>query len=195
MMVADASVWINLAATGQAHKILGAIQQRLAITDVVLAELERGRPKGRLAADEVAALVHLGLAEVIALQRGDETLFLSLVNGTAAETLDDGEAATLACAEGLRACAVIDERKATLIAARRLKQLEVRTTTDLLLSAEVRTALGDAGLAHALFNALSLARMRPTDHHARQVVELLGEERASNCPSLPARLRICPSPA
>jgi predicted nucleic acid-binding protein len=190
MMVADASVWINLAATGQAHKILGAIEQRLAITEIALAELERGRPKGRRAADEVVALVHLGLVEVLALQRGDEALFLSLVSGAAAETLDDGEAATLACAEGLRACAVIDERKATLIAARRLKQLEVRTTTDLLLSAEVRAALGDAGLADALLNALTLARMRPPDHHVSQVVELVGEERASNCPSLPARLRI-----
>ena len=67
MMVADASVWINLAATGGAPRILKALSRPLAITDVALAELERGRPKGRQAADEVAAPVsytHLTLPTI-----------------------------------------------------------------------------------------------------------------------------------
>jgi len=188
MMVADASVWINLAATGGAHRILQALPRPLAITDVALGELERGRPKGRQAADEVAALLHMKLMEVVPLAPEDEALFLSLVAGAASETLDDGEAATLACAARLGACAVIDERKATSLAARRLTALEVCSTCDLLMGPEVRAMMGEAGLAEALFAALTLARMRVPDPHAPAVVALLGV-RAASCLSIPAHFR------
>lgn len=193
-MVADASVWINLAATGGADQILGAIRPRLVITDVALAELERGRPKGRRAADEVTALIHLGLTEVVALAPEDEALFLSLVSGSASETLDDGEAATLACADRLGASVAIDERKATSLAARRLSHLNVRSTCDLLLAPDVRRLLGEPGLADALFGALTEARMRVPDGHAVKIVELLGP-RAASCLSIPARFRGAPLPA
>ncbi len=189
MMVADASVWINLVATGAAHRIVEALGRPLIITDVAFGELDRGRPKGRQTADEVAALIHLDLAQVIPLEAADEALFLSLVSGAASTTLDDGEAATLVCAERLGACAVIDERKATNLASRRLAHVGVRSTTDLLLSPEVRAALGDVDLADAVFAALMGARMRVPDHHARAVLDLLSEERVSLCHSLPARLR------
>ena len=194
MMVADASVWINLAATGGAHRILKALSRPLAITDVALAELERGRPKGRQAADEVAALLHLKLTQVIPLAVEDEALFLSLVAGAASETLDDGEAATLACAMRLGACAVIDERKATSLAARRLKALEVYSTCDLLMGPEVRDMLGETGHADALFAALTQARMRVPDSHAPVIVNLLGD-RAALCLSIPARFRGARPPA
>jgi len=187
-MVADASVWINLAATGGAHRILKALSRPLAITDVALAELERGRPKGRQAADEVAALLHLKLMQVVPLAAEDEALFLSLVAGAASETLDDGEAATLACATSLGACAVIDERKATSLAARRLTALEVCSTCDLLMGPEVRDMLGETGHADALFAALTQARMRVPDSHAATIVKLLGD-RAASCLSIPARFR------
>lgn len=189
MMVADASVWINLAATGGAHRILQAIPQPLAITDVALGELERGRPKGRRAADEVAALLHLSLLQVLPLTGEDEALFLSFVAGSASETLDDGEAATLTCAVRLGACAVIDERKATNLAARRHQALDVRSTCDLLLSPDVQGALGPAALADALFAALTQARMRVPEQHGVAIVELLGD-RAAACLSIPARFRV-----
>ncbi|WP_375268600.1 PIN domain-containing protein, partial [Phenylobacterium sp.] len=132
MMIADASVWINIVATGEAHRILQALPRPLAITDVALDELERGRLKGRRAAEEVAALLRRGALQVVALSAEDEPLFLSLVAGTASETLDDGEAATLACGLRLGTGVVIDERKATSLAARRFADLEVRSTCDLL---------------------------------------------------------------
>lgn len=187
-MVADASVWINLAATGQADRILKALPRPLAITDVALGELERGRPKGRRAADEVAALLHVGLMQLIHLAEEDEALFLSLVAGPASETLDDGEAATLACAVRLGGCAVIDERKATSLAARRLASLDVCCTCDLLLGPDVRRAFGSAELADALFAALIDARMRVPDAHAAAIVGLIGG-RAASCLSIPARYR------
>ena len=188
-MVGDASVWINLIATGHADRILRALGRPLTITDIAFGELERGRPKGRQAADEVTALVHVGLVEVIPLQEMDEALFLSMVAGAASDTLDDGEAATLACARRLTACALIDERKATRLAAQRFPMLEVRSTADLLLSPEARAALPDAELTDALFRALTQARMRVPEIHAEAVIALLGPARAAQCVSLPVRMR------
>lgn len=189
MMVADASVWINLVATGRADRVLRALSRPLAITAVAFGELDRGRPKGRQTADEVTALIHMDLVQVVPLADADELLFLSLVSGAASETLDDGEAATLACAIRLTACAVIDERKATRLAARKFAGLEVQSTTDLLLSLEVRSAFTHSELEAALFGALTGARMRVPDHHATDIVSILGPERAAQCHSLPARLR------
>jgi len=88
----------------------------------------------------------------------------------------------------LGACAVIDERKATSLAARRLTALEVCSTCDLLMGPEVRDMLGETGHADALFAALTQARMRVPDSHAATIVKLLGD-RAASCLSIPARFR------
>ena len=189
MAVADASVWINLAATGCANRILGLYGATLDITRTALSELERGRLKGRQAADEVAALLHLGLMRVVDLDPQDEDLFLSLVAGDAAQTLDDGEAATLVHAHRLGTTAFIDERKATSLAAVRFPGLVVASTVDLLLAPVVRGGLGETGLGDALYGALVEAKMRVAAHHAAEVVACVGNERAEGCTSLPASVR------
>jgi hypothetical protein len=189
MAVADASVWINLAATGCADRILGLYGATLEITRTALSELERGRPKGRRAADEIAALLHLGLMAVVDLDPRDEDLFLGLVAGGAAQTLDDGEAATLVHAHRVGTTAFIDERKATSLAAVRFPGLRVASTVDLLFTPTVRGGLGEAGLADALYGALADAKMRVAAHHAAEVVACIGPERAEGCTSLPARVR------
>jgi hypothetical protein len=84
---------------------------------------------------------------------------------------------------------LIDERKATRLAARRFAHLDVRSTTDLLLAPPVRGAFSDEELADVLFRALTGARMRVPDHHASDIVAILGTERTACCPSLPARMR------
>jgi len=189
MAVADASVWINLAATGCADRILGLYGATLEITQTALSELERGRLKGRQAADEVAALLHLGLMQVVDLDPRDEDLFLSLVAGAASQTLDDGEAATLVHAHRVRTTAFIDERKATSLAAVRFPGLVVASTVDLLFAPAVRSGLGEVGLGDALYGALVEAKMRVAAHHAPEVVACVGLERAEGCTSLPANVR------
>jgi len=189
MAVADASVWINLAATGCADRILNLYGATLDITQMALSELERGRLKGRQAADEVVALLHLGLAKVVDLDPQDEDLFLSLVAGDAAQTLDDGEAATLIHAHRVRTTAFIDERKATSLASIRFPGLMVASTVDLLFVPSVRCGLGEVGLGDALYGALVGARMRVAAHHAAEVVACVGRERAEGCASLPANIR------
>ena len=56
-LVGDASVWINLAATGRAEEILGSSPVELVITTTALGELDNGRAKGRQTAAEVARLI------------------------------------------------------------------------------------------------------------------------------------------
>jgi predicted nucleic acid-binding protein len=187
--VADASVWINLAATGRAAEHLRAIGKPMLITDTALGELDRGRPKGRQAADEVQALIHIGLLEVVHVPASQEELFFSLVAGSAQQTLDDGEAATLAFANAGLADAIIDEQKATELAASRLPNLRLSTTTDLLLSVTMIETLGISAVADSLLRALQLARMRVPKSRMDEVVALIGLDQARQCPSLPAAVR------
>ena len=138
-------------------------------------------------------LVHrLDGITVIDLPAEAEEVYLSLVAGRANHTLDDGEAATLALTLHLSATALIDERKAISIAAGRFPVLTVATTTDLLLSAQVRAVLDADQLADVLFASLTKARMRVPDHALDEVCACLGFDRTQLCLSLPARVRSVP---
>lgn len=191
LLVGDASFWISLIATGQSEHLLDAFDATVAITDVALGELERGRSKGRVAADAVNALVRTGSVDVVSCAPEDEHLFLDLIVGAADQTLDDGEAATLVCASRLGGAAVIDERKATSLAAGRFPQLQVLSTVDLLLDAGGRLQTGEKAIADAIFNALVGARMRIPTAHLKTIVGMLGWKRAAQCPSIPKRYRLC----
>jgi predicted nucleic acid-binding protein len=189
VLVGDASFWISLVASGRVELLLNSFGAPSAITDIALAELERGRSKGRLAPDVVGALVRRGTIEVVCCAPEDEDLFLGLVVGSAVNTLDDGEAATLVCAARLGGAAVIDERKATTLAAVRFPRLPVLSTIDLMLDERVRAAVGDVVMADAVFAALTGARMRVPPKRLADMVALVGPERLASCHSLPSRLR------
>lgn len=189
MLVSDASVWINLVATGHIEMVLQSLPTRHLITTTALIELESGREKGRQAASVVADLIAKGLIEQVPLSPSDEQVFLDLIVGAQRDTLDDGEAATIATALGKSAIAVIDERKATTLCQRRYPNLIVKSTTDLLLSSEVRGAMEDSRLAECIFGALVNARMRVPEHHLADVCAMLDFERRLQCLSLPTKCR------
>jgi predicted nucleic acid-binding protein len=191
-LVADASVWINLVAGGRAIDVLRTLSKPTIIPSIALGELERGRDKGRSAHDAITPLIAAGYVTVIDLPAEAEEVYLSLVAGRATQTLDDGEAATLALALHLSATALIDERKAISIAATRFPVLTVATTTDLLLSAQVRAVLDADQLADVLFASLTEARMRVPDHLLDEVCACLGFDKTQLCLSLPARVRSVP---
>ena len=113
-----------------------------------------------------------------------------LVVGSAAETLDDGEAATIAYALTSSYEALIDERKARRICAEPYAALVVTTTVELLLDSTTKAELGPDGVEDALFSALSCGRMRVPSLQLDRVVGILGKERAALCNSLPAHARI-----
>ena len=189
-LVADASLWIALAATVCAAEIVVAMARPVIITDMVRNELERGRPKGRGTADAVATLIASGHVKAVRLSEPALEIYASLVIGRASETLDDGEAATIAMATALDGAAVIDERKARRIAEGRFLAMELRCTAELLLSPQMISALGKARCADALFAALRDTRLRVPSRFLDVVAEAIGQDRMRNCPSLPARTRV-----
>lgn len=188
-LVGDASFWINLVATRQAEGLIRGWATLLAITDIALGELNRGRSRGRSAAAEVEELVARGLIEIASLSQEDEEDFLSLVAGPTSQTLDDGEAATLVVAARRAGTAVIDERKATALAAVRYPKLALCSTADLLLDPLSINSLGQERITGAVFDALTGARMCVPEHRMEEVLHLLGPERAAKCRSLPERYR------
>lgn len=188
-LIADASVWINLVASGLAVDVLRAVPTPTMIPRIALDELKRGEEKGHSAYAGVMPLIADGHATVIDLPEEAEDTYLNLVAGPASQTLDDGEAATLALALHFGATALIDERKAISIAAAQYPDLIVATTTDVLLRTNVRSKLDESTLATGLFAALTKARMRVPEHLLAQVCECLGPERAKDCSSLPAHIR------
>ena len=194
-VVADASAAISITASGHAAPILHAIPNHFAVPDVVVSELESGGRRGHANADQLKELVDSGLVEIVTM--GDEATihFEKLVVGPARSTLDDGEAATIACALERNAIPLIDERKGRHICANRYPDLRLGSTTDVFVHPEVGIALGDSGLTLAVLNALKKSRMRVLDHHLTWVVDLIGTENAASCESLPRHVRMQGKPS
>jgi predicted nucleic acid-binding protein len=158
-------------------------------TDAVPAELELGRVRGRKDADQFNELVAAGLVEIVQLGEVGTNYFESLVVGAAADTLDDGEAATIAYALEHNGTALIDEKKASRLCAGRFPGLGIGSTADILLHPEILRQLGADALAEAVFNALHNARMKVFPQFLDEIVRLIGPERAAMCQSLPRLVR------
>ncbi len=191
--VIDTSVAINLIASGFPAQIIEALPAPVLAVDVIPLELEEGRRHGRPEPEIFNNLVLAGLIEIVSLGGRSASIFERLVTGLAAETLDDGEAATIAYATTHGGTAVIDERKASRICRERFSALAIERTIDLFAHPNVRRSLGKSGLCQAVLNALQLARMRVLPDHVKWVVDLVGEDQAARCVSLPRRFRPGPN--
>ena len=188
-VVADTSVIINLNATGYSEAILGALPNRLLVVEDVSFELAVDSKTGRNDAEALSALVAQGRVELVRLGDIGTQHFISLVSGPASQTLDDGEAATIAYALEHGATALIDERKAIRICTERFGALATGCTVDIFAQDDVQRVLKRDTLAEAVFNALYQGRMRVPAHYVEWVVNLIGRERAAQCRSLPASVR------
>jgi predicted nucleic acid-binding protein len=188
-LVLDASVAINLNATGNGIRILDAIPNPVVLLDSVSRELEAGRAKGRSDAELVSSLVAARRAEIVSLCGECEGNFLALVCGSGSATLDDGEAATIAWAVAHGGIPIIDERKGLSICKDRFPSVPAATTTDIFAHDGVVGAFGRDALGDAIFNALTLARMRVQESHISWVVDMIGASRAQLCHSLPLSVR------
>ncbi|WP_292360802.1 hypothetical protein [Mesorhizobium sp.] len=191
-VVADASVIINLNATGAACEIIRSLNVTLRASTVVRDELIHDRISGRNDANLAQQLVRDGLLEFTEFDENSEAIFESLVSGSAETTLDDGEAATLALAVSSQGLAVIDERKAIRIAAHRFPTLQLLATVDLLRFDSLLLAIGKERLAKAVLSGLKEARMAIPERHHDWIVDLLGDQ-IVECRSLPAALRRAPA--
>ena len=189
LLVADTSVIINLNASQCAKDILDALPNQVFVVEEVSQELERGRQFGWTNADALLALIKSQRIAIVRLGEIGQRYFERLVAGPASQTLDDGEAATIAYALENGATPLIDERKAHRICAERFPAMAVGCTGDLLAHDKVQQVLGREILAEAVYNALQDGRMRVMADFLAWTVELIGPDQAANCPSLPRSVR------
>lgn len=190
VLVADASVVINLNASGCAEKVLEALQRCVKVVDVVPDELEEGQHRQRQDAVLLEKLAASGHVEIVSLEGDGERYFEQLVVGPAQMTLDDGEAATIAYAVAKGGIALIDEVKANRICTELFPELRIACSVDVFAHEAVQNALGRRALADAVFNALFEGRMRVSPRHVDWVVSLIGADRAGRCASLPRHVRV-----
>jgi predicted nucleic acid-binding protein len=185
-LVADASFWINLAVIERPEELLQTLGQPVIVPDVTLEELKR---VGRQPALIVETMLSSGYAKLETLPQSALTAYAALVAGAAADTLDDGEAATLALANALGGVAVIDETKARRLSPIHFPKQRLIYSIEILLSPAVKRALGRIRLSDAVFAALRISRMRVPPELAASVIEIIGHDRAQLCHSLPNHSR------
>lgn len=188
-LVLDASVVVNLNATGFADRVLDAIPAGVFVPEPVVKELERGTKMGHSDATDLDALLAQGLADTLKVPVSAHSEYISLVSGSATNSLGDGEAATIASAFAMRAWAGIDERKARRICFDRYKEIRVASTIDILAHPAVITAMSESEFSAALLAALEVANMQVQKHHIEWVVAQIDPDRIERCLSLPRSVR------
>lgn len=188
-VVADASVVINLNACGYVDLIMDALPNRMLIAEGVAEEVKRGQTRVSGTSSSISDLTSHGWVETVTLSPAGRRRFRGLAEGSAGQTLGDGEAATIASALDLGAIALIDERKALRICSARFPELLTGVTLDVFTHHRVKSVLGRERLSAAVFNALFWGRMRVPAHYLQRVVDLIGASNAMKCRSLPRSVR------
>jgi predicted nucleic acid-binding protein len=188
-LVLDASVVVNLNATGFADRVLDAIPVGVFIPDPVIKELRNGIKKGHTDATDLNELLVKGLVSTLKVPASAQAEYIGLVSGSATSSLGDGEAATIASAFAIGAWASIDERKARKICANRYPNIKVASTVDILSHPNVVSSLTKTELSAAILAALEVAHMQVHKHQIDWVINQLPFDRIENCISLPTSVR------
>jgi len=185
LLVLDASGILNLLAvdTSLARRILLAHECQVAVSDVVLDKevLRYPRDGGLPVQEYVERLMSDGLILRHPIDARTIDRYVEL-----AGPLGDGESATIAIAGFSGGTACLDDQRAINVG----REGGVRTcpTIEVIAHQRVLHAVGKEDLAIAVFDALRFGRMRVPNEYLDLVLELLGPERASACPSLPRRV-------
>jgi predicted nucleic acid-binding protein len=180
----DTSAVINLNSTGFAPEIARALAREIVVVDEVAWDLENGVASGRCDAERLQELVAAGMMRRASLGEVGASHFEWLSIGAGEDTLDDGEAATIALAAELGGAAMLDEGKGRRLCKSRHPSVPLLASIDMFAHPDVGRLLGDR-LGDALYAAVTRARMHvPSDHHA-WIVSVLGPGRAAQCLSVP----------
>ncbi|MBL8883741.1 MAG: DNA-binding protein [Hyphomicrobium sp.] len=160
-----------------------AIANDIVVPDVVAGEL--GHETSRRNGDDsfLQSLIDRGKVNIVSMTDAEYELFADLSSGS--QSLDDGEAATIAIAASRSFRAVIDERKGRTRAATLMRGEEPSWTLDLLTQQSVVQILGELQAADAVYLALRHGRMRIPAECGDDIVRLIGRDRALECPCLP----------
>jgi len=184
-LVLDASATLNLLGTSRASDVLRVLGREARLVEEAAGEVKRD-PFGGTGSAAIGALVSARLLHIVSLPPAGYDLFISLVAAPSPDGLDDGEAATIAYAADAGGIPLLDEKKATRIAAA-LSVSAPLCTLDLLSHPNVAGALGTEELATAVYSALRHARMRIPLLFRPWVVSLVGVGRLRECATFSRR--------
>jgi predicted nucleic acid-binding protein len=184
LLVLDASVVINLLATGYAREILAALDRLVVLPEPVVREVENGEQRGHGAKIKCRDLLIRGHIEIADLDGASLDIFMGLVGGTTSSSLGDGEAATIAIASTRQGCAVIDEKKASKLLAGSFEHIRAATTIDLLSYGAIISQLGQPALAAGMNAALNDGRMQVREIQFDWVQDVIGKAATANCSGL-----------
>jgi predicted nucleic acid-binding protein len=183
-LVLDASALLNLLGTGFAREILQALSRPVFITSEAAGEVRRNPRDGQPAEVLVREVEAEGLLRVVEISGHAYEVFIDLVGAQSPDDLDDGEASCIAHAEEVRATVVIDESKGARIALARNEVAGCLHSMDLLASAAMTDKFSQADIRAAVTGALQFARMRVPRNYLEWVIDLVGWDLASQCPSI-----------
>ena len=188
-LLLDASVIVNLNATGFADRILEAIPASVFVSEPVVRELNKGADLGHQDFSDLSELINSGLVKSIKVPKSALSDYIALASGATASSLGDGEAATIAIASSTGAWAAIDERKARRICANGYAQIKIASTVDLLAHPNVLSSMTDSEFSTALLAALEVANMQVHEQHMDWVISHIDPDRIHRCSSLPLTVR------
>lgn len=179
----DASVVINLVASNYTEGILLALKRPIMVAEEACAEFKRHPRDGGSSKPVIEALRNRGRIQIAKMADSQLEVFLRLTGCAPPDDLGDGEAATLACADGV-GCVVIDDKKAVRIASRDFPDQAVYSSLDLFCAEPVLRGLGKPSIAQAVYDSIKTARMRVPQHWKPWLSSLLGKARAAELPIL-----------
>lgn len=187
-LVFDASALINIAATGYHYEILEALGTMNILEEVVRNEIssesrfsERTKIFDRLIGSPVLS--------VVSMDNHEASRFINFVMAPEPDSLDDGEAATLAVASNINGIAVIDEKKGCRIAASTTPKINTITTPHLFKWISDQENFPTIPVDEILYNALSFARMRVPIELEEWVAGHLSPSQICGCTSLRKEVR------
>lgn len=184
--VLDASVLINLLASGRMREVLEAIPASWCVTAQAADEVARD-PLDSSNNVPISPYVQAGTLSIVELHGASLETFVALVSAQGSDSLGDGEAATLAHAYHVGGMAIIDEKKARGVGAKQFASVPVLSTVDLYRHPKVLEALGERAVAQLVLSSLRFARMRVSPEHDEWVRNAIGHDEARNCSSLKQR--------
>lgn len=163
LLITDASVLVNLLATEAFEDIARQSNWRLVICEAVQREVLalRNAETGEMEPIDLQRFVQSQLLEVVSLEASETAAYVEY-----SALVDDGEAMSLAIAEGRQLAIAIDDRKALNIARDRGQLVTMLTTPDLLHAWSQQTRADDTATGALLKLIETRARYLPPKNHA-----------------------------
>ena len=167
ILITDASVLINLVASGAASEILGGCGLAFQVCPDVIAEVKilRNRETGEEHAIVLEPLFAANLLTRIEPETDEE--FELLVDYSALLRAGDGEAMCFALAESRGHPIAIDDERAIRRARRRNPNFETLGTLEILILWQERNGFSDERMGLLLRSIFRFARFRPAASHPR----------------------------